>query len=219
MQALETKEPSIQEEELTPEYAARYAYHSFRHSQGNQWLQKRIVDFTHSIRPSWKVDGSNLPVISEEFSKLLESFDRMKQQKLHASTEATSPYGTSRAADRILYLMEHFLKGESEPKEEIIKGIAGAIINQDHNFLTRENGRNKTDPDINIPLRDNWLSHAIHFGLNGTPTGLEEFNEMYSDVRDHILSGKLDQESQDKFEQVLKIYKDKHPGFEINMQP
>ncbi len=209
---------------LTPDYAARFAYHSFRHSQGNQWLQKQIVSYAHAIRPSWEVQQSDIPKISTALNTLLPSFEKMKQQGLHVSTEATSYYGTSRATDRILGLMEHCLKGESEPKEselkgEIINDISKAIINQDHHFLIQKYGRNKIPPDINSPSRDDWLSHVVHFGLNGKPTGLKEFDEMYRDVRAHILSGRLDQESQKKFDEVLQIYKDKHSGVAINMQP
>jgi len=217
--ALEAKEPLIQQE-LTPDYAARFAYLSFRHSQGNQWLQRQIVSFVHIIRPSWEVNESDVPAISIELNKLLQSYDIMREKGLHVSnTVATSPHGTDQAVSRIVYLMKNFLKIDDEPKPTIVETIAAEIIRADHYFLTKENGRNKTSPDIKVPLRDNFLSHAIRFGLNGNPTGLAEFDEMYRDVKAHISSGRLDQESQGKFDKVMEIYKTNHPEVAIMMQP
>ena len=217
MQALETKEPLIQQV-LTPEYAARFAYHSFRHSQGGQFLEGNIVSYVHTIRRSWTFTEQDLPQALSEFNKLLLSYKKMQQKGLHLSgTNETNEYGTKRAVDRAFYLMQRFLKGAAEPKPTIVDSIASGIIQQDHLFLTRPLGRNKKNPDIRSPLRDNWLSHAVHFGLNNNPTGLAEIDEMYRDVRAHILRGQLDPKSQKKFDEVLQIYKDKHPGVVINI--
>jgi len=218
MLLLELEDPLIQQV-LKPDYAACFIYHSFKHSQGNQWLQRQIVSYAHLIRPLWEVKESDARAISIALNQLLQSYDKMREKGLHVSNEATSPLGTSRAADQALYLMINFLKGENEPKPTIVEAITYGIIERDHYFFAKPNGRNKTSPDINSPSRDNWLSHAIHFGLNGNPTGLKEFDEMYRDARAYILSRKLDQESQGKFDKVLAIYTDKHPGVAINLQP
>lgn len=194
--------------QLTPEHASNIFVASFRHSQGLPDIQKNIFSYLHSIRPDWKITPEDKPEILNTSKEKVQAFLFGKENKARENT-THSKYPTKEVAKRDIEdqfeEMEEQLNNQEEAdqdkKEKLIQKIANGIIDRDSYFLDK--GRK--------------ISYIVHYGLNEHSTGIPEINEMYKEVRKFItLSGIKDNK---KLAEVLRIYGEKNPGVQINLDP
>lgn len=220
--ALSTNPESV--EKLTPRYASLVFFNSFRHSQGVLTMQRDIFSYVHIIRPKWKITLEDKPKILEISQNMIHSF----LYGTHGRKEGVSLHGSYPQKDRANTEMVHQLadmeekfndkeKSDPEKKRELIKKIADVITEKDLEFLSQEQGRNKIPHNSRRPLMDSWLSYIVHFALNKNSTGVPELDEMYKDIRAFITrpSAEINQ----NLTEILKIYRKKHPGVKINLNP
>lgn len=210
-------------EKLTPEYASRVFFNSFRHSQGIPNIQKSIFRYLHIIRPTWKITLEDKPKILEISQNMILSFlygtdGRKEGVTLHDGYPNKDRVNTE-IVHELAEMEEQFnyeAKSDPEKKSGLIQELADDITNQDLYFLNRENGRERNPPSKK-PSMDPWLSFIIHFGLNKNSTGVQELDEMYKDIREFIT--RPGAEINQKLTETLKIYRKKHPGVKINLDP
>lgn len=230
-----TKNPEMQNQ-LAPEYAARFLFHSFRHSQGYPSIQTHIFEYAHIIRPGWKIPKEEEKTILEISKKMILSFIGQDGKHktgivLHQALPSTNQDGQIEGQlDEMRKAFSEQTNLYSDWKDIITAHIVRDIVVRDQDFLTKENGRERSPGHSEKPLMDPWQSFIVHFGLNRNPTGIAEFDEMYADVRKFIithLSGKSSLEDNfidnddwiRNFKNVLRIYQEKHPGAKIDLSP
>lgn len=223
--ALSTNPENV--EKLTPRYASLVFFNSFRHSQGVPTMQRNIFNYVHIIRPKWEITLEDKPKILEVSQNMILSFlygthGRKEGVSLHVSSKGTHKDRVNiEIAHELAEMEEQFNyyneKSDPEKKRELIKKIADVIIDKDLEFLSKEQGRNKIPHNSRKPFMDSWLSYIVHFGLNGNSTGVPELDEMYKDIRAFITRPGV--EKSQELTEVLKIYRKKHPGVKINLNP
>lgn len=214
------KTESLQET-LTPEYAARFLFHSFRHSQGDSVLQSRIFSYAHLLRPDWTIDDGSRSKIREISQKMVFAFlggngEGKKDVVVHTPSAIgdDAELGVMKELD---YMEERF--DERAPnRDELSTQITKLIIERDLKYLTRDGGRERAPASAQKPLLDPWLSFLVHFGLNRNPTGMVELDEMYKDVRVSVTKPSEERDLTG-FNDVLRIYQEKHPGTPIDLNP
>lgn len=218
--ALSTNPENV--EKLTPRYASLVFFNSFRHSQGQTTIQKDIFSYLHIIRPEWKITQEDKAKTLEISQNMIFSFlygkghERKDGVTLHDSYPTKDRAGID-IIDQLGEMEEKFNdeeKSDQEKKRELIQKLAEDIADTDLYFM--EKGR-KRSPDRKSPPMDPWLSHIVHFALNKNFTGVPELDEMYKDIRAFIT--RPGAEINQKLTEILKIYRKKHPGVKINLNP
>jgi hypothetical protein len=215
-------------EKLTPEYASLVFFNSFRHSQGIPIIQRDIFSYVHIIRPKWKISPEDKPKILEISQNMILSFlygeeDKRKEGVILHDSYPPKNIAIVEIINRLGDMEDKFNDKEKptpEKKRELIQKISESITSQDLDFLNRENGRER-NPDSKKPLMDPWLSFIVHFGLNKNSTEVPEFDEMYRDIRAFITrpGAEINQFWLNSFTETLNIYRKKHRGVKINLEP
>lgn len=212
-------------EKLTPQYASLLLFHSFRHSQGVEEIQRDIFSYIHIIRPEWRITPEDKPGIFAGSKEMIHAFlygsghGRKQGMALHDSYPIQDIETVNIAiADALDHMEDRFDDKKSKPKKkrELIQIMSDSIINTDLHWLLEEDGRERS-PVSEKPKMDPWLSFIVHFGLNGNSTGVPELDEMYRDIRAFIVGSNV--QINQELTEILKIYKRKHPGVKINLNP
>lgn len=223
--ALSRNPENIERQRLTPQYASLILVHSYRHSQGAPPIQRLIFSYLHFIRPEWKISIGDKPKAIDLSKEMIFSFlygkgNKRKERRVTLHENRPNIYVTINDIRNQLDIMQTEFNNqenlEPENKKKLVEEIAKEITFRDLKFLERKNGR-KRNPDSKKPLMDPWLSHLVHFGLNGNSTRVPEFDEMYEDIRAFIT--RPGAEISQALTDTLKIYGEKHPGIKINLKP
>jgi hypothetical protein len=177
MEAVETR---TNVSTLTPEYGVRVLFHSFRYSQGDPELQQLIFVYLHNLRPAWTIDENLEEEISTRFIPLAKQFlNQYKPTTFHADTPETVESSTKSELDAMLGVFS-----ESLDEESVIPTITEHLIQREYRFLRK--GRDRKLPSKSFqktPLTDPWMSHFRYFALEGHPTGLTEFDQMFQEMK------------------------------------
>ncbi len=198
---------------LTPDYAARILFQSYKHSQGLSGLQRDIFRYIHTIHPTWYMDNEQRKKV-EELSE--DRIIKYRSSSLHSEADAND-------IKSVLVDMQSALNyGEDEGRGRgsLVKEVTRCIVERDYASLKLRNGRPRQLPNQNNPATDPWLSFLVYYGLNGNTTHLPELDRMYSDVEKFVTGEgleSLDKKTQAQFAVVMEIYKQKHPGTNINL--
>lgn len=219
---LTTQETSLPlERELTPEYAARIIFDSFRFSQGDPDLQKQIFAYLHGIRPKWKISNDLLNKISKEFTFRVRGFmgyseepkPNVDRSLLHYNLGASSE--SDPINDEMLIDMEKIFNGE-ETLIVNVPVIARGVIVRDKRYLL-DKGRPRTfhrsGPEKS-EMGDPWLSHSIYYGVEEHATGLPEFDQMFVEVGEYLRNNATRESGSIlylDFAAVQKVYEEKSP--------
>ena len=179
---LTASEPRI----LSAQLKAKILRESFRHSQSNPTLQAVFLRTAASENP-------NNPISDEEREEILAiATPQIMRYALGPNHDNPNlPYRDDPQVqlEKVALSMQTFF-GEDQQIDQLVTTAASGILLQDFNFLSRENGRVRKSPG-NYPPNDPWFSFLCHYSLNQNPTGLVEFDRVYSGVRDYFRSARF----------------------------
>lgn len=180
------------EKVLTTEYAAQLIYQSFRLSQGNATLQGQYFIYIHEQHSSWRVSDSEKEgvesallgasythVLSGNHSKLNSDHEQVIKQVKHQLYHETINFQRALAGE--LGTDPHFLPYN-------IGTIARGLIFRDYRLLYGNGGRNRIHPNPNRFSDDPFSSYFRQYVLEGQNTGLEEYDQMFGDIKEFLLN-------------------------------
>lgn len=158
---------------------------SFKFSQGESSLQFEIFTYIKYLHPEWIISDDLKKKIG---SRVADPIRRLISQK-HFPINGTfyhtfHKYSASAQEEELENIGEAFEKKRAKPN---IYYIAKAIIEQDRYFLIEKGGRPRSPNKSANPASDKWLSHIVHYGLEGHTTHTEEFDGMFSLVKQEIM--------------------------------
>lgn len=208
---------------LTPEYAARLFFLSFRFSQGNTELQEMILDYIHFLHPQWRIDDQVRKEIEAKVAPAIKRYLLQEPRKFHI--EAVSENGKDNIEEaieeQVRYFLEIFQKSLGEDqwlnKEELLREVASEILSRDLHFL--EQGRKRDNTNRITPATDKFLSHLCYYGFLGHSSGAEEYDQMFKDISSYFSEIKTSQENVPQVEDVRRVIKrwnETHPEEQIN---
>jgi hypothetical protein len=200
---------------LTVSYARRVLFLSYRFSQQNRGLQRSIFRYLHTIRPEWKIPDKDFKVeladsAIKQFTnyvipkhdvqmhpvngKHTQSGKRINEQDVYVSVnqEVTS-------MEQVFNDIEPDNPNSSEGIEwqlglhlrsaqQLLPSIVSRMLNSDYYFLVEEGGRDRAGIPSTTPQADPWSSYVIDYGIQKYPTGLAEYDQLFSDIRSYIVS-------------------------------
>ena len=205
------KNTQEQNGELTPEYAARLIFWSFKLSQGNTELHREIFEYIHSIQPQWRITGE------------------MKDEIIQKSVEISNKYlnGSSASPHRVdqekmrteikgqLELLTQFLEKNTKyerPKEHILQVLQASFIERDFNFI--KNGR-KSSPD-------KYVSYICDYILKSKKTSIPEYDKMLADLKPLVIEDLKDTVEDPRFftslEKIVQEYNLANPKDPVDLK-
>lgn len=203
---------------------------SFKFSQGNAGAQKEIFEYLKTKHPGW--------VLTDEFLDKLESelvprFSRYMERGLgltHAEETSSGQTVLDESKNSVAQTVRNEIEelssvwesADAIDKGEIMKSLLGNILNSDHFWLSRLNGRNKQMGERYHPDRDPFLSHLVYYGFLGHDTGSKDYNDMFLDMAE-FLREKYNKHgityfSPGKLVEVINIWNEKHPSMQFNLE-
>lgn len=216
----------IQTKNLTPEYAARVLFLSYKYSQGDPQTQKFIFQYLHSTRPEWKIKD-------EEFKQKI--FDKaLASIKKYVPTDRnpTGPKAFHKTVpdfhepsrkvieedikNQINFMQTFFADVTNSNPLALAEVLSSQIIARDEKFLLKGRSRVRSGTDPTTPSGDPYGSHIIDYVLKGSPTGLAEFDRMFSDIKKFVI-GPHDVNSSwsgtsRTLDEIIDFYNEKHPN-------
>jgi hypothetical protein len=123
-----------------------------------------------------------------------------------------------------LLKMQEIFSEKSEDPEALLPKIIGYTLKRDYHYLV-DPGKGRPKPTISEDnrsfLRDPWSSFSIDFVLRGRSTGVPEFNEMFTDIKNLIATQREGQtevwttETEPKLTQIIESYNSHHADDQI----
>jgi hypothetical protein len=182
---------------LTHGVARQVMIASFLFSQGSDALQKNLLHYLHTIRPSWRVT----PALRENLNQQLRPLQTLIQQGIHKNiflAGVDTDYVKSNVEDDVEG-MQAIFNGEQAFEEDtlpLLGTIMAQMLERDYTYLVEFGNRPKAetfalhhlwqDTPSYSPLKDAYLSHFCYFGILRKDTGIPEFNELFADIGNHV---------------------------------
>lgn len=220
-------------EYLSTEFASELLEGSFLFSQGSEMEQCMIFGYIHAARPSWRVqygEDAAREIADATKAKILPVLMPDNGVRRHpplsgdASTLDWPLFKMVYGKPGQFTAMEGFLASTHKGDEEkYVPNLTWGLVKRDHKFIVEnEAGRPRTNPSDTDPSRDPFLSHIVHYGILGNPTGQDVFDEMFTDVAEYLKTVKKGQtypryedDFPHKLAEVLGKYVEKHAGFSL----
>lgn len=186
---------SIPGDKLSPEYASKLLFASFRFSQGSAPLQRHIFGYLHAIRPHWALTSHDFQEVDRLASNVIRKFvlpsERQSQYtpklQLH-SLRGTIPKVITEVIDRELNNMKIVFNRWPAKVINLVPPISRGIIDADFNNLSLPTGRERIVPAgmHHTTYSDPFLSHYYYFGIEGNTTGFAEYDQMFQEVTEFV---------------------------------
>lgn len=169
------KTREISENSFTTEIAISMLIHSFKHSQGDPYLQSLIFEYIHTKHPSWKIDDQDK--FKNESQRVIHEFLGSHIPKRHKNISATD-------IDEALILERQEFISEllkDKYKNDQVPIIMEKIINRDHHFIITRGGRPRLTDNIkrDDPYTNPFTSYFCYFGVDEHSTGNKLFDDIY----------------------------------------
>lgn len=205
---------NLLEDNLTADKATEIFYGSFRFSQGSPTLQRSMVQHIANKHPDWTMDNQLAEEVKKRFlqkaAKYLRVDSDINTKPLVHSNVGDLEALESETANRLAEFQEAI---NQVPGETDLYDITTTIIERDAKFLV--------DPNNYFPIgrpgergQGEFLSHLCHYVMNRQPTGIEEFDDLFRDVYEHIgdtVLSYLSPENDGKLTKVIEYYNRFHP--------
>lgn len=227
--------PLPDEETPSSSHLANLFFFSFDHSQGIIAIQYRIFEYIHNIRPNWQItEGINADILEIAAKRV----ERFLHHALKAPFEDTTRpifhqsiggIDVPKEIEGRLREMRQCLNqpGDEPPtKLHIIENITGAIIAGEFNLLYMKEilhgkkGRERQNADPHKTKADPYFSYICHYALNRRKTGIPEYDQMYTDIREFLFSdAEKSKDRMAELNKVVEIYNEKHPQTPVKSIP
>ncbi|OGE15838.1 hypothetical protein A3F00_03335 [Candidatus Daviesbacteria bacterium RIFCSPHIGHO2_12_FULL_37_11] len=171
----------ITEKALTSEYAAQLLYHSFRFSQGDFRMQRSLFSYIHELHPFWRIYSEQEEIIK---NMLIKPFS------MHTAGFRHIRVGIADLNRQLSGELKYFVDtlNENPNQDQYIypyenAAMAREFILRDYKFLCDIWGRTRLHPNPEVFTEDPFASFFRYYILEEQTTGLEEFDQMFSDIR------------------------------------
>ncbi len=160
---------------------------SFKYSQGSTSLQENIFDWHHYLHPTWKLDENFKRDFRAVVKPTIVSFLHQPSRNHDLESQYHSYQPEHKIESEIntqINKMKRAYNSKShyDPTKQILEGV----IDADFMFLCAQDGRDRIYPDTNVTSKDRYLSHLLHYGLKGQPTGAPEYDSMFASISAYL---------------------------------
>lgn len=220
----------------TPQYAAEIFLNSWPHSQGNPELQKHIFGYMHRQLPFATMPDQLKTIVMGLTARPIQEHATHNPLSASKDPSIVAAHPTPKAGSIPNEFMGRLndmqrILNETDPVYGNVQALTEVIIRRDYRWLVgefnkdgervSEPGRPRSNPDVADPQRDPWLSHVIHYGLQGQATGHPLFDRMYGEINEYIrhgnASGDWGRNTDAMFDMVLQVYAEKHPHIQSDL--
>ncbi len=197
LQTIEQEEPAI---ELDAKKAGRLFFLSFKFSQGKQFIQRDIFSWLHQRYPAYRLNNTVKLQILEAQNKITGSLIKnpatadSSKRLHHKPLDEDLQEQTTVLVDVMQAILDNIPSAEVKmPYNEneflpssphIVGDIAWAIIGRDLRFVQ---GRVRKNVNPLSADNDPYLSHICYYGLESHPTGTEEYDELFREIKAFLL--------------------------------
>lgn len=215
MTQLERTETTQKPGELSCQKAAKILFLSFKYSQGSPSIQHKFFCYFAKQNCDWRINDSDKTLIAELTMKRIGSFLKPKKldmgdgrvRRFHKSLDRSDI--DSGLSEEITNFVEFFNKRPvTEPPS--IESISYDIAYRDYS-LTVQSSRPRSTHSTDNANTDPYLSHICFYGLEGSPSGCEEFDLLFSDVKNHVQDQFKDGNPDPVYRKVIEAYIRTHP--------
>ena len=207
----ETDWPSLEKQKLTPDYAARLIFWSYKLSQGNTGLQKEIFEYLHDVHPEWQVTNEMKQPIFEKTFEIANKYLNESSVSPHRLDAEKITEDLKGQIELLVQFLEKNLKYE-RPKEHVLKGLKKSFIDSDFYFLEKER---KSSPK-------KYKSYICDYILGHYKTSIPEYDKMLGELRPLILEDLKDTVTDSRFdnqlERIIKAYNIANPKALVDLK-
>ncbi len=214
--------PAAEKPKVDVDHMAKLLFLSFKFSQGDGGLQQQIFDYF--------IMKGQIPSLSQDMRKQIASrAQSMAKRYFMGNQKHTTEGGTEEKPVPLEseiekeMLKQIGLLGSVPPERgRTLKGFLGIIaeniIAQDYKYLIQEKGRPnraKSETSSYEPTLDPYLSHICYYGILEKNTGLEEFDDLFGQIRNVVQKDPLGGEARWKLDAVMKDWNARHPDQQV----
>ncbi len=137
-----------------------------------------MFDYLHFIHPTWRMTKKQTEEITDQLLSKISIFIA-KGTLIHIEPDAPK----ADMATEIDNMGSRLRSPSTESKEEVIHGFTRQVIDRDYHYLFQKLGRPRPlqDPEKESSYTDRWMSHFKYFILDSHPTGVPEFDQLFTD--------------------------------------
>jgi len=198
----ENESPKIPENDFDVEYGLQLYLKSFKHSQGDPYLQDHILYYYAELHPGWRITDDQVKEIYSKAKGPALSINNVNDPK------KLRPHITKNEGDVEYELTTHlrsFQQALSDrphhlSTEERMKYITREFLERELLYMDR--GR----PNRKGTSADPYFSYYQHYIVEKNPTGHVELDKMYQEIGKY-----LKQDNKDLVQMLEDKYKERHP--------
>lgn len=207
---IEKKESTVTEQGISTEKAVSLLLFSFRISQGDPNLQQEVIAYISKKNPSWQIDDDQREKIRQPAITRVSKFLQRKtvsgtEVKRHAYVE---PDEIAKEVNTRIDQMQAIINNDNF-HSVTIEGLTRSIIRRDVEYVN--SGRTRSPVIRKNPSMDPNQSQVCYYALEGNSAGLQEANELFSDVKESLLNDLSHGIYDFSFLKVLSTYLEHHP--------
>lgn len=221
----------LADHETVVRHFANLVFLSFKFSQANDDFQVSIFAYLKFFYPGFYIDNQ----LKED---ILDAAYRPAVQYAEARDGRLGLVHTTEIADKQYLINKGFIAGNLSKHASLLQTmfdnprpskehypciLAEDTIKQDLYYIGRKGGRVRVPPLGANPLGfawDPWASFLQHYAIEGNPTGAWEYNQMFQEISDYILTlrgkkGGFTTEEKDcrvNLRKLVRLWEKKHPG-------
>ena len=217
--------------ELDSEHATRLLFKSFYFSQGGTPLQEAIFSWLHTRYPEYRITDQMKDLIEKSILPRVRAVvsanpEDTKGAILHPVPEFQGIRSNleSEIRTQLDSMQEIFERPVERYAYDPLHVVTQNLINRDARYLIRKGSRPRGGTkNMKAPEGDPFLSHLCHYGLNGQPTGVAEYDRMFQEidsfVREGIRSGVWKRgEGWTELFAVVDKYNETHPDSRVSVE-
>lgn len=166
-------------------YLMRVLFESFRHGQGSLEVQLQMFRNVASKHADWHLIDEQKSLLEKSFSVRMTKFFQPKENpRLHRKVR-----GYIATVEEVIEQLQIRFNEDRNSTVFNINTFAGHLVGRDHFFTVQNKRRPRKSKKINErnPILDPYLSYVCYFGIEGNTTGIAEFDDLYSEVKEAIL--------------------------------
>jgi len=200
---------------VTPEYAGRALFLSFRFSQGEVPLQHLMFKYLHTVRPELGNDDSQFSTAVFRSAKNLVTRTVSDPDKHAVGWEDKVNYELSRMYKKMRQPNNKEGNDEENTRETLIPNITNLMLDKDLEYVAK--GRSRSGTSNTKPQADPHSSFIIDYGFRGIHTGVAEYDQMFNEIREFIQKQKEEETKLwkdnlgSKFTNLVNVYNEHHP--------
>lgn len=163
----------VLEQPLTPEYAARLLFLSFKYSQGESDLQEAIFEYVRGLHPTWTV----FPDRGEIWGSVWPMIQRFMKGGHHNPLETEHHEGEDTLNEELGSMQVVFERGPTQGRDGLVAEVTGKIVEREIKYI----GGRPSATDQDRP----FSSQLCVYGLLARDAGMTEYDEMFRDIATH----------------------------------